>query len=44
MFEKQYAQANIYLGITLFRRSDDGIYDEDFIEDRRKGLEIFVNK
>lgn len=25
-------------------RSDDGIYDEDFIEDRRKGLEIFVNK
>ncbi len=25
-------------------RNDDGIYDEDFIEDRRKGLEVFVNK
>jgi len=25
-------------------RSDEGIYDDDFIEERRKGLEIFVNK
>lgn len=25
-------------------RNDDGIYDEDFIEDRRKALEGFVNK
>uniref|UniRef100_T1JK13 Sorting nexin-3 n=1 Tax=Strigamia maritima TaxID=126957 RepID=T1JK13_STRMM len=25
-------------------RGDDGIYEEDFIEDRRKGLELFVNK
>ncbi|EEB19999.1 Sorting nexin-12, putative [Pediculus humanus corporis] len=25
-------------------RGDDGIYEEDFIEERRKGLEIFVNK
>lgn len=25
-------------------RGDDGIFEEDFIEDRRKGLEIFVNK
>nr|CAG4636612.1 EOG090X0GN3 [Eubosmina coregoni]SVE70138.1 EOG090X0GN3 [Eubosmina coregoni] len=25
-------------------RNDDGIYDEDFIEDRRKSLEGFVNK
>lgn len=25
-------------------RNDDGIYDEDFIEDRRKALEAFVNK
>lgn len=25
-------------------RSDDGIFEEDFVEDRRKGLEIFVNK
>jgi len=25
-------------------RSDDGIYEEDFIEDRRKGLEQFINK
>ncbi|XP_046560012.1 sorting nexin-12-like [Haliotis rubra] len=23
---------------------DDGIFEEDFIEERRKGLEIFVNK
>ncbi|OQV12994.1 Sorting nexin-12 [Hypsibius exemplaris] len=29
--------------IPLFRQ-DDGIYEEDFIEDRRKGLEVFVNK
>jgi len=25
-------------------RSDEGIFDEDFLEERRKGLEIFVNK
>lgn len=25
-------------------RSDDGIFEEEFIEDRRKGLEQFVNK
>ena len=25
-------------------RADDGIFDPGFIEDRRKGLEAFVNK
>jgi len=25
-------------------RGDDGLFEEDFIEDRRKGLEQFVNK
>lgn len=25
-------------------RSDDGIFDDDFIEERKKGLEIFLNK
>ncbi|VDM94882.1 unnamed protein product [Thelazia callipaeda] len=25
-------------------RSDDGIFEESFIEERRKGLELFVNK
>lgn len=25
-------------------RGDDGIFEDDFIEDRRKGLELFVNK
>jgi len=25
-------------------RGDDGIFEDDFIEDRRKGLEAFVNK
>lgn len=25
-------------------RSDDGIYEDEFIENRRKGLEVFVNK
>lgn len=25
-------------------RGDEGIFEEQFIEDRRKGLEIFVNK
>lgn len=25
-------------------RSDDGIFEDEFIEDRRKGLETFVNK
>ncbi|CAF1398306.1 unnamed protein product [Adineta steineri] len=28
---------------TFFRR-DDGIFEDDFIEDRRKGLEQFINK
>jgi len=25
-------------------RSDDGIFEEDFVEDRKKGLEQFINK
>ena len=25
-------------------RNDDGIFEEDFIEDRKKGLEQFINK
>ncbi|KAI1286960.1 Sorting nexin-12 [Halotydeus destructor] len=25
-------------------RGDDGLFEEDFVEDRRKGLEAFVNK
>lgn len=25
-------------------RSDDGLFEEDFVEDRRKGLETFINK
>lgn len=25
-------------------RSDDGIFEDDFIEERRKGLEQFINK
>ena len=25
-------------------RSDDGIFEEDFIEERKKGLEQFINK
>lgn len=25
-------------------RSDDGLFEENFIEDRRKGLEAFINK
>ncbi|XP_065559911.1 sorting nexin-12-like [Artemia franciscana] len=25
-------------------RSDEGIYEEDFIEERRKNLEVFINK
>lgn len=25
-------------------RGDDGIFEEEFIEDRRKGLEQFINK
>ena len=25
-------------------RGDDGIFDENFIEERRKGLEQFINK
>ena len=31
-------------GRQLPFRSDEGIFDDDFIEDRRKGLEQFVNK
>jgi sorting nexin-3/12 len=25
-------------------RGDDGIYEEEFIEDRKQGLELFINK
>jgi sorting nexin-3/12 len=25
-------------------RNDDGIFEDEFIEDRRKGLETFINK
>lgn len=25
-------------------RGDDGLFEEDFVEDRRKGLETFINK
>lgn len=25
-------------------RQDDGLFEEDFVEDRRKGLETFINK
>jgi sorting nexin-3/12 len=25
-------------------RNDEGIFDDDFIEERRKGLEQFINK
>jgi len=25
-------------------RSDDGIYEEEFIDERRRGLEVFINK
>ena len=25
-------------------RGDDGIFEDEFIEERRKGLEMFVNK
>uniref|UniRef100_A0A0N5AX10 Sorting nexin-3 n=1 Tax=Syphacia muris TaxID=451379 RepID=A0A0N5AX10_9BILA len=25
-------------------RSDDGIFEESFVEERRKGLEVFINK
>jgi len=31
-------------GRQLPFRNDEGIYDDEFIEDRRKGLEQFVNK
>ncbi|ESN98042.1 hypothetical protein HELRODRAFT_101841 [Helobdella robusta] len=31
-------------GRQLPFRSDDGLFDEEFIEERRKGLEIFINK
>jgi len=30
--------------IPSFMRSNDGIFEDDFIEDRRKGLEEFINK
>ena len=30
--------------IPAFLRNNDGIFDDDFIEDRRKGLEEFINK
>ena len=30
--------------LPSFMRSDDGIFEDDFIEDRRKGLEQFINK
>lgn len=25
-------------------RNDDGIFEEEFIEERRRGLEVFINK
>ncbi len=31
-------------GRQLPFRNDDGIFDDDFIDDRKKGLEQFVNK
>jgi sorting nexin-3/12 len=31
-------------GRQLPFRSDDGLFDDEFIEDRRKGLEEFINK
>ena len=31
-------------GRQLPFRGDDGIFEDEFIEDRRKGLEQFVNK
>lgn len=30
--------------LPSFMRSDDGIFEDDFIEERRKGLELFINK
>jgi len=30
--------------VPAFLRSDDGIFDDEFIEERRKGLEQFLNK
>lgn len=30
--------------LPSFMRSDDGIFEDDFIEERRKGLEQFINK
>ena len=32
------------LGRQLPFRKDDGIFEEDFIEERRQGLEEFINK
>lgn len=31
-------------GRQLPFRSDDGIFEEEFVEERRKGLEQFINK
>ncbi len=30
--------------MPAFLRSDDGIFEDEFIEERRKGLEQFINK
>jgi hypothetical protein len=30
--------------MPAFLRRDDGIFEDDFIDERRKGLEQFVNK
>lgn len=30
--------------MPAFLRRDDGIFDDDFIDERRKGLEQFINK
>ena len=30
--------------LPSFMRKDDGIFEDDFIEERRKGLESFINK
>ncbi len=30
--------------MPAFLRRDDGIFEDDFIDERRKGLEQFINK
>jgi len=30
--------------MPAFFRRDDGIFEDDFIDERRKGLEQFINK